>query len=141
MRALTDQQMLTAAERRLSDHRATRPATAAVAADMAAGLRRKAEALRADARAIRGLSAPSADAYGRGRDVPATRAEDHRELARLGLEGLRLEQLATSMDLRAEAWERVAARREGDAWRETEAEYVGRVEYYRGRVAAQRVAS
>lgn len=133
---ITDTQMLRAAERSLREHRATRPATPTEASAIAARFRAAERHLLEEAAGLRGLSMPV------GVRGPSAIDDQHaaaRDLCRAQQDAGRIEQLASRERGRAESWEAIADR-PSVAWLATEAEYLGRVEYYRALVASAAAA-
>lgn len=108
---LTNQHMLRAAQKMLAEHIQTRPATKAEATQIAQHHRIVASAHTACANALR----------------------LHRNACLIALQE---DRLAANEIMHAEAWERVAAGPEGEAWEQTRIEYEGRVRYYAGLINA-----
>jgi hypothetical protein len=125
MSRLTDRDMLRAAETSLGRHRATRPMTAAEAAELGRQLRAEEACLRADA-ASRRAPAPLCDEY--GRPLPDRGAVAHDRAA----EALEMDARADRLALRAESYERMPS----TAWLDTERHLLARVAHYRGLVRA-----
>jgi hypothetical protein len=117
MATLTDLQMLNAARKALANHRRLRPATTAEAVVIADDHRQQEDDLLYTAQQCFAMS---------------TAIGGESELVKAGLQA---KTLAVGARLQAESWDRVAARPEGDAYRETEAALMARVEYYTGLVA------
>lgn len=119
---LTTASMFRAAERKLAAHRKTRPATTAEASAIARGHRQIEAAYREAASQIYRPQSPSS---------LAERLAESIAVAQSVKDAAHATAAADRAAAQAQAWERVAAGPEGEAWRETERALVERVEYYR----------
>lgn len=142
MKTLTDSHMLDAAKRRLAAHIATRPATIAEAAKIAAAYRTAAASLREQAASLFAIrprtAAERVDLVGRGADCIALQHSDGRMVNAAVKESMELERQANGQDMHAEAWERISREAEGATWTATREELEGAVAYYERLIAARR---
>ena len=134
-RALTTLDMLRAAERRLAEHRALRPATAAEAQAIADRHAVDAAYHRETAAQLAGLRPRTAFERGRGPGSIEAMHADGIGVALAVRESMREEGCAARAEMHAQAWQRVADGPEGAAYRETERALVERAAYYRARLA------
>ena len=127
---ISNAKMRWAAERRLADHLATRPATVAEAAEIAAAARADADSLDAAIQAARDAAGAPTPAF-RHKRAGEIRANANRASARTRNEIVSaLTPEALHARLTAEAWERVAEAPRA-VWDATRAELAARVDFYR----------
>jgi hypothetical protein len=127
MKTLTNNDMLTAARRRLSQHLATRPATEAERAAIQA--QHLADAAQCDAASQRVYQPRTAAEVGRGAGAIAERHQDGIAVAQSLQAALYARRNADLCRMRAAAWATPAI----ELWEATRVELQARVDYYASR--------